>query len=83
MDAGAKDSSIPFLSSWVPRCAVTPARALLTDFCYAACINRYIEVDHTSKTREKSVDENIDKFGQKGQQISITVVSNEKSCLFA
>lgn len=24
-----------------------------------------------------------DKFGQKGQQISITVVSNEKACLFA
>ena len=50
--------------------------------CYAGRNNGYIEVDNTSKTREKSVDENIDQFGQKGQQISITLVSNEKACLF-
>ena len=53
--------SFLFLSSWVQRSAVTPARAWLTDFCYAGCINGYNEVDHKSKTREKSVDENPDR----------------------
>ena len=58
LDAEQKIRVFFFLLSWVLRCAVTPARAWITDFCYAGCNNGYIEVDHTSKTREKSVDEN-------------------------
>ena len=61
MDAERKVRVFLFLSSLGPRFAVIPVRAWITVLGYAGRNNGYIEVDHTSKTREKLVDENHDR----------------------